>query len=89
VFIDESVATVDDGFFAIDNVGGQGPDPYGFQNSPTLRHNKSSTVSYADGHTGKLYFRSEPVDPFPTSAATGAEYGDWINLYLTIYPPPP
>ncbi len=89
VFVDECIYNIDDGFFAIDNVGGQGPDPNGYQNSPTLRHNRGGTFSYADGHVGMLTFHSEPTEPFPTSAVQANQKSDWFNLYITIYPPPP
>jgi prepilin-type processing-associated H-X9-DG protein len=45
VFIDESIETVDDGFFATQN-----PSSSTWQNSPTVRHNKGAVLSFADGH---------------------------------------
>jgi prepilin-type N-terminal cleavage/methylation domain-containing protein/prepilin-type processing-associated H-X9-DG protein len=89
VFIDESMLTIDDGFIAIDNILGSGPDPRGYQNSPTLRHNSSSTLSYADGHVGRLYFKSQAAEPFPTGTLPASQQGDWAALYVTIYSTPP
>lgn len=46
VFLDESKETVDDGYFAV-----KAPDgPQIWQNSPTVRHNRGSGFSFADGH---------------------------------------
>jgi prepilin-type N-terminal cleavage/methylation domain-containing protein/prepilin-type processing-associated H-X9-DG protein len=76
VFVDESMTSIDDGFFAIDNVGGAGPDPNGYQNSPSIRHSSGMTLSYVDGHVGLVYFKSEPVEPFPNTV-TAAQKADW------------
>jgi prepilin-type N-terminal cleavage/methylation domain-containing protein/prepilin-type processing-associated H-X9-DG protein len=47
VFLDESIESVDDGYFA---VKAPGVEEY-WQNSPTaLRHNKGAGFSFADGH---------------------------------------
>ena len=48
VFLDESKETVDDGYFAVKAPAPDGPDIW--QNSPTVRHNKGSGFSFADGH---------------------------------------
>jgi prepilin-type N-terminal cleavage/methylation domain-containing protein/prepilin-type processing-associated H-X9-DG protein len=45
VFLDESTDTVDDGYYAQ-----QGPGSVTWQNSPTARHNRGATFSFADGH---------------------------------------
>jgi prepilin-type N-terminal cleavage/methylation domain-containing protein/prepilin-type processing-associated H-X9-DG protein len=89
VFIDESMLTIDDGFLALDNIHGSGPDPYGYQNSPTLRHNSSSTLSFADGHVGRQYFKSVATEPFPTSPLPASQQGDWAAFYVTIFSTPP
>jgi prepilin-type N-terminal cleavage/methylation domain-containing protein/prepilin-type processing-associated H-X9-DG protein len=44
VFVDESIETLDDGYFAV-NV-----DLSQWQNSPTVRHGKSAVFAFADGH---------------------------------------
>jgi prepilin-type N-terminal cleavage/methylation domain-containing protein/prepilin-type processing-associated H-X9-DG protein len=90
VFADESAATVDDGFLAIDN--NQSPtaeDPNGFRNSPTIRHSGGGMFSYADGHAAIMLFPSMKSEPFPLGGLTAAQTIDWLNLYHTIYPPPP
>lgn len=43
VFADESIETIDDGFFAMQM------NPV-WQNSPTVRHARGGTFSFADGH---------------------------------------
>ena len=88
VFVDESVTTIDDGFFAIDGNASGGPDPFGYQNSPTIRHGGGTTLSYADGYVGLLYFNEGEKETFPTSI-TILQEPDWLALYHTMYPPPP
>jgi prepilin-type N-terminal cleavage/methylation domain-containing protein/prepilin-type processing-associated H-X9-DG protein len=92
VFIDESVASVDDGFFAMDNyqpVGGAAaPDPNGFQNSPSVRHGGTSmSLSFADGHVGTISFTEGEKEPFP-GTIPASQKPDWITFYQTIYPYP-
>ena len=43
VFVDESIETIDDGYFAVQ------VNPT-WQNSPTVRHAKGAVFSFADGH---------------------------------------
>jgi prepilin-type N-terminal cleavage/methylation domain-containing protein/prepilin-type processing-associated H-X9-DG protein len=89
VLVDESVATVDDSFFAIDSeYSASSPDPLGFQNSPTIRHNGTGVFSYADGHAAPMSFPHEQSEPFPTANLTPSQSQDWLVLYMTIYPPP-
>jgi prepilin-type N-terminal cleavage/methylation domain-containing protein/prepilin-type processing-associated H-X9-DG protein len=45
-FIDESIETLDDGYFAV-NAAGQLNE---WQNSPTVRHGKAGVFGFADGH---------------------------------------
>jgi len=84
VFVDESVATVGDGFFAMDNVAKQ----MAFRNSPTLRHPGRATVSFADGHASQWIFTSESNEPFPRTVLP-FQSNDWRQVYDAIYPPPP
>ena len=84
VFVDESVATVGDGFFAMDNVAKQ----MAFRNSPTLRHRGIGTVSFADGHVSRWTFPSETNEPFPRTVLP-FQTNDWRQVYDSIYPPPP
>ncbi len=46
-FVDESIETVDDGYFAV-NYTAHIND---WQNSPTVRHGKSGVLAFADGHS--------------------------------------
>lgn len=45
VFIEESILTVDDGYFAV-----KAPGNLIWQNSPTVRHGGAGELSFADGH---------------------------------------
>jgi prepilin-type N-terminal cleavage/methylation domain-containing protein/prepilin-type processing-associated H-X9-DG protein len=88
VFVDESCITLDDGYIAIDNYQGSGPNPNGYQNSPSIRHGGTSmTLSYADGHVGLITFNEGETEPFP-GTISAAQKPDWINFYSTIYPYP-
>jgi len=88
VFVDESLQTIDDGYLAIDNYQGTGPDPTGYQNSPSIRHGgTTSTLSFADGHVGLAVFNEGEKEPFPL-AVSAAQKPDWIAFYQTIYPYP-
>jgi prepilin-type processing-associated H-X9-DG protein len=85
VFVDESLATVDTGFFAMDNVAKQ----MAYRNSPTLRHGGGAvTVTFADGHANSLTFPSETLEPFPRTVLP-SQSNDWRQFYVSIYPPPP
>jgi prepilin-type N-terminal cleavage/methylation domain-containing protein/prepilin-type processing-associated H-X9-DG protein len=46
-FVDESIETVDDGYFAVNYT----TRPLDWQNSPTVRHGKSGVFAFADGHS--------------------------------------
>ena len=46
-FLDESLETVDDGYFAV-NYAARKTD---WQNSPTVRHGRSGVLAFADGHS--------------------------------------
>jgi prepilin-type processing-associated H-X9-DG protein len=50
VFIDESNKTVDDGYFAVRLTAV-------WQNSPTIRHSRGATFSFADGHAENWHWR--------------------------------
>jgi prepilin-type N-terminal cleavage/methylation domain-containing protein/prepilin-type processing-associated H-X9-DG protein len=58
VFIDENDYTIDDGYFAIP----VGTNPSNWQNSPSARHNKSGSLSFADGHA-EIWRWLEPTTP--------------------------
>jgi len=90
VFVDESMATLDDGFFAIDSVHSATAEyPNGFRNSPTTRHNGGGTWSFADGHVEFwIYHKLGSKEPFPTSGLTSPYNPDWLKVYESIYPAP-
>jgi prepilin-type N-terminal cleavage/methylation domain-containing protein/prepilin-type processing-associated H-X9-DG protein len=50
VFVDESIKTVDDGYFAVRLSAV-------WQNSPTIRHSRGATFSFADGHAETWHWR--------------------------------
>jgi prepilin-type N-terminal cleavage/methylation domain-containing protein/prepilin-type processing-associated H-X9-DG protein len=89
VFVDEDFSTIDDGIFSLYSDSPlNGLAVMAYANSPTLRHNKGATFSYADGHAGMLFFKSVPGQPFPATALTANQIPDWQALYHTIYPSP-
>jgi prepilin-type N-terminal cleavage/methylation domain-containing protein/prepilin-type processing-associated H-X9-DG protein len=95
VFIDESVTTVDDGFFAMGNHnpagGASNPDPNSYQNSPSIRHGGTTmTLSYADGHVGLFSFKQGEKETFLQGGASvpASQLDDWVAFYSTIYPYP-
>jgi prepilin-type processing-associated H-X9-DG protein len=49
VFADESINTIDDGYWAINNEASN--DSGEWQNSPTVRHDNAGAFSFADGHS--------------------------------------
>ena len=51
VFVDESINTIDDGFFAMQL------NPV-WQNCPTVRHSRGGTLSFADGHAERWAWRA-------------------------------
>jgi prepilin-type N-terminal cleavage/methylation domain-containing protein/prepilin-type processing-associated H-X9-DG protein len=55
VFLDESLNTVDDGYFAVRLTAV-------WQNSPTIRHSKGATFSFADGHSETWHWRTLNVE---------------------------
>ena len=95
VFVDESVTTIDDGFFAMGNYnpvsGAANPDPHSYQNSPSVRHGGTSmTMSFADGHVGLAYFKEGEKETFLQGGASvpASQMPDWVAMYQTIYPYP-
>jgi prepilin-type processing-associated H-X9-DG protein len=52
-FVDESLETVDDGYFAVN----YNATPTQWQNSPTVRHGKSGVLAFADGHSERWRWR--------------------------------
>lgn len=65
VFVDESLNTLDDGFFLVF----LGSGVTAWDNAPTARHNKGATFAFADGHAERWGWRgintAEPVYSAP------------------------
>jgi prepilin-type N-terminal cleavage/methylation domain-containing protein/prepilin-type processing-associated H-X9-DG protein len=57
-FLDESIETIDDGYFAINWVN----EPDKWQNSPTVRHGQTGVLAFADGHAERWRWRALNVD---------------------------
>jgi len=55
-FLDESIETLDDGYFAVNS------DLSMWQNSPTVRHGKSGVFAFADGHAERWRWRDLRID---------------------------
>jgi len=53
-FVDESLETIDDGFFAVN----ANTEPDAWQNSPTVRHGQSGVLAFADGHAERWRWRA-------------------------------
>ena len=69
VFVDESMNTVDDGFFLV----GMGTGVTVWDNSPTARHNNGATFAFADGHAerwGWQTINTEQVNSAPVTQTT-------------------
>ena len=75
VFVDESQNSIDDGAVAIKLVD--------WQNTPTIRHNKGATFSFADGHVEKWTWKGlnqeAGWDVIPTGAAQIADFQRWLS----------
>jgi prepilin-type N-terminal cleavage/methylation domain-containing protein/prepilin-type processing-associated H-X9-DG protein len=67
VFIDESLNTVDDGFFVIQI----NPDADTWQNSPTARHSNGATMSFADGHVELWHWQNITYEQDPNEPVNG------------------
>ena len=52
-FDDESIQTVDDGYFAVNWAN----EPTSWQNSPTVRHGQSGVFAFGDGHAERWRWR--------------------------------
>jgi prepilin-type N-terminal cleavage/methylation domain-containing protein/prepilin-type processing-associated H-X9-DG protein len=70
VFVDESIETVDDCYFATKLT-------LTWQNSPTVRHNRGATFSFADGHAERWGWRGltteQTYNVTPSTAASAQD----------------
>ncbi len=60
VFDDESINTIDDGYFAINYAN----EPSEWQNSPTARHGQAGVFSFSDGHSENWSWRTLNTDQY-------------------------
>jgi prepilin-type N-terminal cleavage/methylation domain-containing protein/prepilin-type processing-associated H-X9-DG protein len=67
-FLDESVETLDDGYFAVN----YNEEKTKWQNSPTVRHGQSGVLAFADGHSDRWRWRTLNVDQDLDVPATGS-----------------
>lgn len=66
-FLDESIETVDDGYFAVNYA----TEPTTWQNSPTARHGNSGVFAFADGHTENWRWRTLSKDQGLDTSSSG------------------
>jgi prepilin-type processing-associated H-X9-DG protein len=85
LFADESVATLDDGYFAIEPPYSANKDKW--RNSATIRHGGGGIMSFADGHVEKWLFRGASKESFPTVTG-GQARTDLRRVQYGIYPQP-
>jgi prepilin-type processing-associated H-X9-DG protein len=82
VFIDESVNTVDDGFFVV-QIGSIPNTMDGWDNSPTARHSNGATLSFADGHVERWGWKGITTEQKPWTVI--AQPNDMIRLQNAIW----
>ena len=85
VFIDENEKSINDGFFAVDMVGGSGlPD------SVSVRHRQSYGMGFADGHGAQIKLNDARTMTWAGGGGNAQVAGnqDWFNLtnYSTYFP---
>jgi prepilin-type processing-associated H-X9-DG protein len=68
-FLDESINTLDDGYFAVNANG----ELNGWQNSPTARHGRACVLAFADGHAERWRWLALNVEQTLDAGAT--QYG--------------
>jgi prepilin-type processing-associated H-X9-DG protein len=80
VFMDESLNTVDDGFFTLQ----LNPDDPEWQNSPTARHSHGATLSFADGHVARWGWNGITTEQPGDAPVTDNQVVDLIKLQQAI-----
>jgi len=85
-FVDESIETVDDGYFAVNATDRLDR----WQNSPTVRHGKSAVFGFADGHAERWRWialsRDQPLDATLTQFGANTT-ADLRRLQRTVFRP--
>jgi prepilin-type N-terminal cleavage/methylation domain-containing protein/prepilin-type processing-associated H-X9-DG protein len=80
-FLDESIETLDDGYFAVN----YNATPNQWQNSPTVRHGKSGVLSFADGHAERWRWRTLNVDQaLSINAASPLPNPDLVRMQRAV-----
>jgi len=86
-FIDESIETLDDGYFAVNG----GPnEPGNWQNSPTVRHGQSCVLGFADGHAERWRWRTLNHDQYLDTSWAGPPntHLDFQRLQFVVFRTP-
>jgi len=78
--MDESLNTVDDGFFIVR----LGSDVTQWQNSPTARHSNGAVLSFADGHAERWGWRGIKKEQSADAPVTENQTGDLTRVQHTI-----
>ena len=81
-FLDESIETLDDGYFAVNL------DSNTWQNSPTVRHGKSGVLSFADGHAELWRWRTINIDQGLDTPATSLPNKELRKLQRAVFRTP-
>lgn len=84
VFVDESVKTLDDGFFCLEPPGGGGAGSW--RASATSRHGGFGTFSFADGRSEPWSFKASGTEPFQPPGFNRAALGELRMVQSAIYP---
>jgi prepilin-type N-terminal cleavage/methylation domain-containing protein/prepilin-type processing-associated H-X9-DG protein len=81
-FVDESIDTVDDGYFAV-NYSTRKTD---WQNSPTVRHGRSGVLAFADGHAERWRWRvlSKDQGIWAPSAGPPSSVADLQKMWRAV-----
>jgi prepilin-type N-terminal cleavage/methylation domain-containing protein/prepilin-type processing-associated H-X9-DG protein len=88
VFVDESVNTIDDGLFYT-SPAPPNPATGTWQNSPTARHGKGGSFSFADGHSerwGWQVLNKENGQTTAVSTYGNLTVNDYTRVINAIYP---
>jgi prepilin-type N-terminal cleavage/methylation domain-containing protein/prepilin-type processing-associated H-X9-DG protein len=86
-FVDESINTIDDGYFATDFSATT------WQNSPTVRHMRGTQFAFADGHAEHWSWKALCIENDRLQAVSPAPCGstedDLIRVDNAVFLPPP
>jgi len=78
VFVDESINTIDDGYFAMLSATDE------WQNLPTVRHGKGGTFSFADGHAERWGWKALNQE-YPQFTPVGNTLPDMLRVQGAIF----